>query len=96
MVRHITLTSLALALMLGGAAAKDVERSIVSEEEAGAARQAEEGFEPIGEEAEMDATESTETGGMQREVDEMENSEDEDGCESNAEAAGCPGEMLND
>ncbi len=94
MIRSITLGAAIVALTLASAAAQE-SRDDKMAKDAAIEDQAH-GVESIAAEAAGDAGTGSEPDGMQREVDEMERSEDQDGCVTNDDMAGCGGEINFD
>ncbi|MCF3931930.1 hypothetical protein L1787_00705 [Acuticoccus sp. M5D2P5] len=92
MIRSITLAASILVLSLAGAGAEEtLPKSIM---EAPTETQASEpGVESIAQEAAEVGEEGTEAGGMERTEDEMIEAEDNDGCVTNEDTGGCPGEF---
>lgn len=88
MARWIAMSALVAGLALAavnvGSAAAEDRPATPERNDAG-----EQGLESIADEAAEVGAEGTEAGGMQRTVDEMNESEDEDGCVG-ADDAGCP------
>jgi len=88
MARAIALSALVLGLALTAAqvepAAAEIRTPAPERNDSG-----ESGLESIADEAAEVGAEGTEASGMQRTVDEMNESEDEDGC-IGADDAGCP------
>ncbi|RAI00499.1 hypothetical protein DLJ53_14625 [Acuticoccus sediminis] len=97
MVRSITLTALALAFTIAGAAAQQSLDAKMEKEQAAQDRAM--GVESIGAEAADDETVDDQVApaqdGMSRELSEMERSEETDGCEGGNDDAGCPGADLD-
>ncbi|UOM34692.1 hypothetical protein [Acuticoccus sp. I52.16.1] len=97
MFRTFTISAALLALTLTGAAAGETRDEKMAEE--AAIQDQAHGVESIAAEAAEDAGNEpgeAEAGGMEREVDEMERSEDQDGCETDDSMAGCGGEINLD